>query len=353
MKQFDLVVIGAGIIGAMAAYLAGQKHIDWRILLVDRSLVGDGATKYSVGLDIPHGSNATKKQYSLLSTNVYRDLARAIPGLPVHELPFFGIVESANAERVSAGFTAEGIHTATEQERIQLHESYPGLNISNSQILLTGCTARYGFPALTASLLVSRLQEERLAECWEGVEIRSVDTCAEGFALATNDGRTIGAQRVLSATGPWLLHGLGHTVAAKAGVRIKKVAALHVDRRPSSRDPVLLFFDEDAFLLPVVQRRQWIFSFTSREWDCAPDVSRLRISSEDRDLALSILSRYCPSFVSDCQGGRVFCDAYTPDGLPLVTQVPGMTNFVLAGACSGSGYRLAPAIALKALEQFA
>lgn len=102
----------------------------------------------------------------------------------------------------------------------------------------------------------------------------------------------------------------------------------------------------------MVQRQEWLYSFTSQEWDCAPEVSRLTITQKDRDLALSILNRYCPSFVRDCHGGRVFCDAYSQDRAPLVAQVPGMTNFVVAGAGSGSGYRLAPAIGIKALEHF-
>jgi glycine/D-amino acid oxidase-like deaminating enzyme len=352
MQEFDLAVVGAGIVGAMAAHLARQERAEWRILLVDRSLVGDGATRYSVGLDIPYGRNASQKQYSLLSTNIYRELTSAIPELPVHELPFFGIVGRESAQKVCAGFTTGDVRVATEREQVRLRESYPDLAISESQVLLTGCTARYGFPSLIASALVSRLKEGGLAECWEGVEVQSAHTCPGGGALVTNDGRRVVARRVLVATGPWLLRGPGDDFAGNAGVRIKKVAALHINRRPHPQDPVILFFDEDAFLLPVVQRREWIFSFTSQEWDCTPEVSLLRIGKEERDLALSILERYCPSFVQDCHGGRVFCDAYSQDRAPLVAQVPGMSNFVVAGASSGSGYRLAPAIGLKALEQF-
>ena len=352
MRPFDLVVIGGGIIGAMTAYLARQKNPEWSILLVDRSLMADGATKYSAGLDIPYGFNASQKQYSRVSTEIYRELSKAIPELPIHELPLFAIVAKSRVEAVRDGFTTESIRIATVSERIQLSESYPDLVISDDQELLTGCVATYAFPAITTSLIVNRLQQQSV-ECREGIEIQSVDTGTDGFQLTTGDGRTIAARRVLAATGPWLLGGPTRAGAAEAGVRIKKVAALHVDRHPSPRDPVLMFFDDDAFLLPVIQRRQWIFSFTSQEWDCAPEVSRLRISNEDRQLALSVLDRYCPAFVPDCQGGRVFCDAYTPERVPLVTQVPGSANFILAGAASGSGYRLAPAIALKALDHFA
>lgn len=353
MSLFDLVVIGGGIIGSMAAYLARQKNPKWRILLVDRSLVGDGATKYSAGLDIPYGFNETQKEYSRLSTAIYRELVKDIPELPMHELPLFGIVSRTRVESVIAGFTTENVRVATTSEAMQLYESYPDLAISDDQVLLTGCVGTYGFPAIATSLIVNRLQQRKQIECWEGVEIRSVDTTADGLRLTTNDGRAIAAHRVIAATGPWLLGEPTSACAAAAGVRIKKVAALHIDRSPSVRDPLLMFLDEDAFLLPVGERRQWIFSFTSQEWDCTPEISRLRVTDEDRQLALSVLNRYCPSFVSDCHGGRVFCDAYTRERVPLVALVSGATNLVVAGAGCGSGYRLAPAVALKALEHFA
>ena len=351
MPEFDLVVIGAGIVGATAAYLARQQRAEWRILLVDRSLAGAGATLYSVGLDIPYSRNDPQKHYSRLSTAFYRELKTSIPELPLYELPLFAVVERERVNATCAGFTQEGIRQASEAERAQLHESYPDLTIQENQVLLTGCTASYAFPQLIVRDLLTRLTAGPLAECWEGVEIHSVQAEGEGFLLATNDGRSISARRVLVATGPWLLDGPGASVARDTGVRIKKVAAMHIKRRPSAGDPVVLFFTEDAFLLPVIQRQEWIFSFTSQEWDCAPEISRLRISKEDRDLALAILNRYCRSFVADCHGGRVFCDAYTRDFIPLVTRVCERPDFVIAGACSGSGYRLAPGIALEALAQ--
>jgi len=351
MPEFDLVVIGAGIVGTLAAYLAHQQRAEWRILLVDRSLVGTGATQYSVGLDIPYGRNDSQKHYSRLSTTIYRDLKTSIPELPIYDLPFFAVVAREKVNGTCAGFTKDDIRIASEAERAQLHESYPDLTIHEHQVLLTGCTACYGFPQMIVKALVARLREGPLAECWEGVEIQTVQAGGEGFLLATNDGRSISARRVLIATGPWLLNGPGDSVARDSGVRIKKVAALHVNRCPTAKDPVMVFFDEDAFLLPVIQRQEWIFSFTSEEWDCTPEVSRLRISKADRDLALTILNRYCRSFIPYCHGGRVFCDAYSRDFVPLVTRISERGDFVIAGACSGSGYRLAPGVALEALSQ--
>jgi glycine/D-amino acid oxidase-like deaminating enzyme len=349
--QFDLAVIGVGIIGATTAYLAHQKQPKWRLLLVDRSFIASGATQYSAGLDIPYGRTASQKRYSRMSTRIYRKLALAMPDLPIYRIPLFGIVGKKTMAKVRSKFTTPIVRIATRQEEAQLRRTYPDLAIAENQVLLTGCTAQYSFPATVASKLVGHLTDGGFAECWEGVEIESVHNRAGGFVLSTSDGRTVSARRVLTATGPWLMNGPAGRFARNEGVRIKKIVALHASRRSLPNDPVLCFLDDDAFILPVYQRQQWLFSFASQEWDCRPETSRLRISGEDRDLALSILNRYCPSIVPLCHGGRVFCDAYSRDGVPLVAQVPGMPNFVMAGAGSGSGYRLAPGIAIEALKQ--
>lgn len=351
-EMFDLTVIGAGIVGVTAAYLASQKKSDWHIALIDRSLVGSGTTQYSVGLAVPYGRTDTHKHLSIESAKVYHELKSKMPELPIHKLPLFAVVKKESLAEVIVGFTENGVRLANELEEAQLRRSYADLSISDDQVMLTGCFSSYGFAKLVTSTLAERFKERGYTECWEGVEIRTVHISRRGFALLTYDGRTIWTRRVLVAIGPWLMHGPGEVVAKSAGVRIKKVVALHVNRCPEPHDPVLFFFDEDAFLLPVYKRREWLFSFTSQEWDCNPDISHLRITAEDRDVALRILSRYCPSFVNYCHGGRVFCDAYTSDRRPIISQVSEIPDYVVAGACSGSGYCLAPGIAAEALRHF-
>lgn len=351
-KIFDLAVIGAGILGTMSAYLASERKSDWRVALIDRSLVGHGATQYSVGFDRPYGRTPLQRKFSFQSTLVYRQLKAEMPNLPIHEVPLFGVTRKERVGEVMAGFTQAGVRPATEIEEKQLRQTYNDFTTSDDQILLTGCSGSYGFPGRVAEGIANRFKEKEFAECWEGVEIQSVAACGRRYVLSTSDGRTLSASRVLVATGPWILNGPGSLIARRTGIRIKKVVSLHVDRIPGPRDPAVFFFDDDAFLLPVPQRREWLFSFASQQWDCSPDISHLKITPEDRSFALSILSRYCPSFTEYCRGGRVFCDAYSRDWTPIIMPVPDHTDYMVVGAGSGFGYRMAPGIAMKALKQF-
>ncbi|HEX2090819.1 MAG TPA: FAD-dependent oxidoreductase [Longimicrobiaceae bacterium] len=344
----DLAVVGGGIVGATAAYLTRTHRPEWRVVLLERSLVGAGATLHSVGLDIPYGSTPRRRELVRESAALFREIGASVPGLPFHPVPLFGIAGREQAEAVREGYPLDGVRPATAEEEARLRGTFEDLLLPQESVLLGGCRASYSFPAEVAARLAARFRE-RGGECREGTEVAAIEPAGDGYTLAASDGRTLRARRVLVATGPWVTRGPGAEAAREAGVRIKKVVALHLDRPARRGDPVLFFHDEDAFLLPVPERGEWLFSFTCREWDVEPDAGRLSIRPADREQALGVLERYLPSWVPCCTGGRVFCDAYAPDWNPVVREPH--PALVVAGACAGSGYRLAPGIAMEALRR--
>jgi glycine/D-amino acid oxidase-like deaminating enzyme len=348
--MFDLTIVGAGIIGANAFYLARQQKPGWRILLVDRSLVGKGASAYSAGLDFPYGRTPWQKELSDTSEKMYAEFKTRLPQLAVRRLPFMGVVKQQNRNSVVDRFTCGTIRCASDAERDRLFSILPGWRVGADQEILIGVDGAVGLVDQIVTSLVLDVCDPPRGNCWEGVTVADIRQKDGGHELECTDGRCIYSRRVLIATGPWALRGPESRSAKAAGVRIKKVAALHVLRNPHLDSPVVYFFDEDAFLLPLVEGKKWILSFTSREWDCSPDPASLYIRPDERAEAISILERYCPSWVGDCCGGRVFCDAYSPDWAPIVRFIE--KDMVIAGACSGAGFRTAPAIAQAALRLF-
>ncbi len=351
MKDFDLAIIGAGIIGATTAYIAHLRMPEWRIALLDRSFVGDGATRYSAALDLPFGRTPRQQAMAARSGSFYRDLKVRYPELPIREVPFVLVDHARDISTAAAAFIDANLHLATAQEWHQIRLTYPELTLPQEHMVMVGSNARHCSSTQLALALVNKACNDRNVECWEGTEVRDVEDIPCGHMLIMGDGRRIIAKRVVIATGPWLTSGPGGVFSQAAGIRIKKVAALHIDCCPPPDAPVLYFAGEDAFLLPLPEQRKLLLSFTAREWDCSAEISRLRIEPDDRALALSILNRYCPALVEDCSGGRVFCDAYSQDRAPFVARISTSHSLVVAGACSGSGMRLAPAIALEALER--
>jgi len=350
VKDFDLAIVGAGIIGATTAYLAHVRRPEWHIVVLDRSFIGDGATHYSAALDLPFGRNIPQRAMVNRSVGFYVDLKAQYPELPIREIPFVLVAHEKDISNTAAAFVDADLHVASAQEWHQVCLKYPGLTLPQQYLAMLGGNARHSSSIQLASALINKACVHGNVECWEGVEVQDIEDILCGHALLLGDGRSITAKRVVIATGPWLTSGPGGAFSEAAGIRIKKVAAMHIDWCPPPDAPVLYFAAEDAFLLPLQEQGKLLLSFTAQEWDCPAEISRLRINAEDRALALSILNRYFPALAEHCCGGRVFCDAYSRDRAPFVARIPTSRSVVVAGACSGSGVRLAPAIALEALE---
>lgn len=352
MKDFDIAIVGAGIIGATTAYLAHVHRPEWQIALLDRSFVGDGATHYSAALDLPFGRTTRQQAMVARSVGFYRDLKAQYPELPIKDIPFALVAQAEDITNAAAAFIDADLHLASAEEWHRINLKYPDLTVPQGHALMMGSNARYSSSTQLALALVNKACNDGNVECWEGTEVRHIEDTPRGHTLIMGDGRRITAKHVVIATGPWLTCGPGGTFSQAAGIRTKKVAAMHIDCCPPPDAPVIYFSAEDAFLLPLQEQGRLILSFTAQEWDCSAEISRLRIDPDDRALALSILNRYCPALIEHCSGGRVFCDAYSLDRAPFVGRISTSHSPVVAGACSGSGVRLAPAVALEALELF-
>lgn len=345
-RPFDLAVVGAGMVGAAAAVLARLHAPDPRILVLEQARAGSGASLYSAGLDVPWARDAARRRLMEESGALWPRLRRA-GGVSIRRLSCFAVEPKGEAQAALDGL-CHAARPATPAQRAALAAAVPQLALGPGRQVLSVAGARQGMPGTVASRLAAAAVDAPGSVLWEGTRVDAVRPGEEGYDLSLADGRRVRARRVLVATGPWL-GGPAAGAARAAGVRVKKVAALHLDHAPPPDAPAVLFNAHDAFLLPLPERRQWLFSFTSREWDCEPDPGRLHIGAADRALALEVLARVAPGLVDRAGGGRVFCDAYAPDRLPVVAEcAPGL---VVAGACAGSGFRLAPAIAAGALRR--
>jgi glycine/D-amino acid oxidase-like deaminating enzyme len=349
VDEFDLAVVGAGTVGVHTAWLAAVAQPRWRILLADRGLVGCGATQYSAGLIFPFGPTSFHRILAAESAHSLRELRVGIPALRTNRFRLFVIADQSHLDEAYAGF-APGLRRSSKRDLAFLQDRVPGIRVPAGKVVLCGHEAECANPQDVARVVACAFR--RLGDrcqCWEGSSIEAVSPLiGEGFELRTSDGRNIVAKRAVVATGPWVLSTPVGDYSRDLGIRLKKVAALHIESCPSETDPVVLFFDEDAFLLPLVSRRQWLFSFTCEEWDVVAEAPRLLMTEGDLKLALSILRQYHPDFAGRCSGGRVFCDAYGPNRAPVIAKLA--DDLILAGAGSGSGFRLSLGIASSALR---
>jgi glycine/D-amino acid oxidase-like deaminating enzyme len=344
---FDLIVVGAGAIGTWTALRALEGHPEWHILLLDRTSAAAGATMHSLGVRLPFGRTPDQRRLASASGEAYARLAAKMPA-------------SERRLDLRVALRTDEMETFRERaipppEGLRLSEAgppAPWLRLPEGVRLYGGLTAAHSVPWEVTRRLAEIVDADERGSLWEGVEVTELGDAADQVRVELADGRQLAATRLVLATGPWLAAHLGNRIARASGIRVKKIVALHIAADAGDDDPLIFFFGDDAFLLPVPARRQWLFSFTSRVWDVDPGRRALIVEAEDRSAGLELLARYAPALAERCVGGRAFCDSYAPDWSPRVVRDDASPRIVAITGCSGSGWRLAPALAGDALDYF-
>lgn len=341
----DLVVVGGGIVGMLVAALARLRHPDWRIRIVERSLLGHGATAYSAGLMPFEGQTAAAREMAARARQGYAALRRHGLELPETQVAARWVVPAAQHKsleercgRPLAPLPRDGYRPACTTSPVPL--------LAAGEVVLDGgSVARLDAPA--ALMALARWARERGVECCEGAAVRRISG-GPVFAVDCSDGVSLFASRVVLATGPWLLLESLWAAARPVGqARTKKIVVFHVTPAPPPDACLILFPEDDVFLLPVPEQGRWLLSVPSQTWDWLPDDRSL--SPADLDLARAFMANRFPCWEAQVSGASVFGDGYTPDRQPVVQRLA--RSLVRVGCCSGSGVRLGPALAEEALEK--
>jgi D-arginine dehydrogenase len=348
MTSRTVAVVGAGIIGCLIARELVAADADAQVIVLDRDLVGSGVSRRSAGVSLPKGSTPRKRGLSAFSHCYYADLRTHHPALPTRPVGARLVLEGA-ADPAGAGYLPE--ETAPVRAESQVPAGVLAAEItvpSPAQVWrLAGChyTDVYALTQLIAAAARSRVR------FIEGAKVTSLTqrTGSGSVLLRCASGDELTADQVVLAPGPWLAVPAWRDLVSPLGLRVKKIVAMHLERQPGPADELIIFEQEDAFLLPLAQRGHWLFSYTRLEWDVDPDelAAGPGLSADDVEAARACLRRYSPALAEAMVAGRVCCDAYSPSGEPVVSALDEAGRIVFAGGASGSGYRLAPGIAAE------
>ncbi|MFJ4653595.1 NAD(P)/FAD-dependent oxidoreductase [Nocardia sp. NPDC088792] len=337
MTDVDIAVLGGGIIGCLIARELACRAGDLTITVIDRELVGGGASRRSAGVHFPRGATARVREMTEFSHHYYEQLLRDTPSLPIFPLAMSLVAREAE-DSTGSYLPSAQLTRAT---------GVPGLDLPAGVGVWTGKGCQYAdVHALTVALAGELRPRVKIRE---GIAVSAVLPGPNAVELRLSNGESLSARRVVLAPGPWVGARPWRELVAPLGIRVKQVVALHVDRVPVTGDRLIVFQDADAFLLPVRHRGHWLFSYTSRRWDVNPEEPAVL---DEATLAegRAELARLVPPLAERIVAGRVFCDAYSPNREPLIQRLDTHGRLVFAGAANGSGYRLAPAIAAKTAE---
>ena len=337
----DVAVVGGGIIGCLVAREIIERAPGVSVALIERDAVGSGVTRRSAGLHLPRGGTERVRRMAAHSQDYYERLKQADQRLPIYAVGVSVVAETTVARLP---------RTYLDSAKLTPVSGIPGadaLSLPPRAQVFEAAGAHYADVHALTQLLAQQLRP--LVTFFEGVGVSAVAEDAQGVELRLGTEATIRAGRVVLAPGPWLGAPAWRDLLGPLGMRVKKVAALHIEQSATPNDNVICFEDEDAFLLPLAGRGHWLYSYTCQDWDIDPDDPIGGLSAGNLAKAREILRRYAPVLAQRCMSGRVFCDAYSGTGEPRVQAVGAGGRIVFAGAANGSGYRLAPAIASEAV----
>ena len=332
----DVAVLGGGIVGCTIARELLTREPDVDVTVIERDMVGSGASRRSAGLHIPRGTNATVRDMTAYSQGYWSAERVVTPDLPIFPIPMTVV---ADARR--AGAVEQSYRPARNFQRVVDHARAEG------ELVWQVSGAQYADVYELTRRFAAELRPR--AQIHEGQRVVGLDVRPDGVDVWLGGG-DVRADRVVIAPGPWLADPAWHELLAPLRLRVKRVVALHVAAPVEPGDGVTVYEDEDAFLLPLARHGYWLFSYTSRHWDVHPDRDVGGLTRAERTAATAALARCAPHLVGQVAGARVFCDAYSPDRVPVITRLDPSGRVLFAGATNGSGYRLAPAVAARAVD---
>lgn len=335
LASFDVIIAGGGIVGAACAAACARKGM--RVALVERDVLGSGATAAGMGHIVVMDDSEAQFALTRYSQQLWRELAPTLP--PSAEYEQRGTLWVAADE--------EEMEEARRKQSFYLERGTPAELLSAAQLAAAEPNLR---PGLAGALLVPEdavvyppnvalhLAQQARAGGATLILGRSV-RAMEGKEVLLDDGARLTAPRLVNAIGAW-------SPQLHSGVPVKKRKGHLVitDRYPSFVQHQLV---ELGYLKSAhsVSADSVAFNVQPRSTGQILIGSSRQYGSEDTAVDQHILTRmlqraalYMPA-LAQLQAVRVWTGfrAATPDKLPLLGPVPTDDSLWLATGHEGLG----------------
>lgn len=359
MKNYDVIIIGGGIIGCSTAYYlskAGKK-----VLIIEKNGIGSGTSSACDGFIYLQTKKAgIHLQLAMESAKIYENLSQEL-GYEVHYKRTGGLILIENEELLKVME-----HVVEEQKKV-------GIEID----IISGDLARELEPALSKDIMAASYSD------WDG-HINPIDVTL-GYAkgaedngteiwcntpvvdLIINNGRVEGvvtpkgqvrADYVVNACGAWapeigkmagmdipIIPRRGHTLVTEALAPMFNKVLLDARYIAIKHHPEMAENSDDRSLqlgigLSIEQTESGnLLIGNNREFTGFDTDTSFEVTKE--------IAKYCSRFVpflEDVNIIRTFTGLrpYTPDGMPILGEVEGLQGLIMAAGHEGDGIALAP-----------
>ncbi|MEO7241856.1 MAG: FAD-binding oxidoreductase [Variovorax sp.] len=353
MKNYDVIVLGAGAIGCSVAWHAKRLGAD-RVLLIDRAGVAEGTSSQSSSILRTHYSVAENVTLARQSWAMFTHFAEALDddeaSCGLNRCGYLIVASAArhaDAVRASlAGQRALGIQ-ADEIDEAQAREILPLLKTDDLQVFGYEPEAGYADAYLTASSF-ARAARRAGVEIRLGEAVRSLARTGSRVHVVLTDQGSYGADVVVCAANVWSNELLQPICEAPIPLiaECHEVIALEVPEPYLPTYPVLKDMASASMVYArCYGRRQLLASAGLSGRQADPDERQADVSLDAiANLGEQVATRL-RSF-DEAGVASTWTGLYdvTPDWNPVLGRLPGCEGIRVGFGFSGHGFKLSPAI---------
>jgi sarcosine oxidase subunit beta len=346
MTSADVVIIGGGVNGASVAFNLARLGVR-RVVLLERRHLGAGASGKSGSLVRMHYTNEAESRLAWESLKVFRDFDAMVGGDCGFEAPgFVQIVDAAHAEALRANVAMQqrlGIDTRLVS-REELTEISPDLRVDD--VGAAAYEPGSGFADPNATTFAFAAAARRLGA--------TIETDCEVLRIVTEGGRVAGVETsrgrvaapvVVAVPGAWagrLLDQLGLDFGLTP-YRIQ-VSIFRWPEGFTRRHPAVIDSTRAAWLRPE-GRSGTLIGVELGAGHADPDKYDEGVDEAYVALCREALATRFPAFErSTMRGGWAGMIMMSPDGRPIIDQIPSVPGLFVMLGDSGTSFKTSPAI---------
>ncbi len=353
-ETYDVVVIGAGVIGCSVAFRLAQRGMT--VCVVDKGTIGCGGTGRSSAIIRQHYSNELTARMAMDSLRVFQHFDDIIGGdVGFTETGFVAISAATDLEGLKSNVALQkGVGISTELlEPQELHRMFPYLSTGDLSSAAYEPEGGFADPHLTVSAFADAAK--RLGATFrlhEGVTDIFMD--GDGVKGVGTANRSINSAKVINCAGPW-----GKTVGEMAGLSLPvnacriQVAQFVRPEGHESNHPVIVDFVNGSYLRSEMGGITLAGLIDPSEADAVVDPDSYPEHMDDEFVSVvgaKMVARYPDLVEAGCSGGYSGLYAVTPDWHPIIEEVPANSGHFLCTGFSGHGFKLAPAVGIMVAE---
>jgi sarcosine oxidase subunit beta len=351
-KIADIVILGAGVIGASIAFQLTQRKAG-RIVILDKDHVGRGGSGRSSALIRMHYSYPPEVQLALVSLHMFQHW-REIVGEPgdFRKTGFVRIVHPNETERLKLNVEMQrhagvNVQLITREELKQIE---PDWSVDEVELAAYEPDSGYGDGAGVANDFLSRARDKG-ATYLPRTQATSLLVAGDRIRGVYTDHGEIHAPIVVAATGPWsrpLFQKAGYDLPIET--EYQQVAILKNAPGMKSGGCACIDSVTATYFRSDGPDKFLVGDFYGKR-GADPDNFPQRASDDLLEEIIERASRRIPA-LENAEVMRGVTGVYdmTPDCRPLLGEIPGIGGLYVCAGFSGMGFKISPGIGVVMSE---